>query len=295
MLDFRIDTFLCVCKYLNYTKAAKEMNITQPAVSQHIHFLETEYGTKLFLQDGKKMIMTETGKLLFDKMNQIKNDDARLKETISQKNPGQKSISFGVTMTIGEYIIAEPISSYIKSNPDINVSIHFGNTKDLLQRLQDGELDFALVEGNFPESGYETLLFSREEFIPVCSAEHVFKHTPHSINDLFSETVLIREPGSGTRNILERYLALNNYSTDCFKKLIQVENMHAIISLMKNDCGITFLYKAAVASSLKDGSIKKIPVKDFRVAHNFTFIWTKGSIYSEEIRNTCKEIKLYAR
>ena len=67
MLDFRIDTFLCVCKYLNFTKAANELNITQPAVSQHIHYLENEYGVKLFSQEGKKLLITDSGKLLYKK------------------------------------------------------------------------------------------------------------------------------------------------------------------------------------------------------------------------------------
>ena len=78
MLDFRIETFLCVCRNMNYTHAAKELNITQPAVSQHIHHLEKEYATKLFIQDGKKIELTESGKILFQKMNQIKNDEELL-------------------------------------------------------------------------------------------------------------------------------------------------------------------------------------------------------------------------
>ena len=291
MLDFRVDTFLCVCKYLNFTKAAKKLSITQPAVSQHIHYLENEYGTKLFSQDGKKLSLTESGKLLYDKMNQIKNDDENLKERLSEIDHGLKDISFGVTMTIGEYIIADPISNYIKKHPDTNLKITFGNTKELLEKLSEGAIDFALVEGYYPENDYETLLFSREDLVPVCSAKHSFDQKPHVIKDLFSERILIREPGSGTRNILERALALSNYSTSDFRHFIQVENMHAIISLMENDCGITFLYKAAVVSGLESHSLKTISLNDFKVEHDFTFIWPKETVFSEEIRAICEEIR----
>ncbi|WP_026499096.1 MULTISPECIES: LysR family transcriptional regulator [unclassified Butyrivibrio] len=291
MLDFRIDTFLCVCRHLNFTKASKELNITQPAVSQHIHHLENEYGTKLFTQDGKKLFLTDNGKLLYKKMNQIKNDDESLKEILSKNNHGLKDISFGVTMTIGEYIIADPISDYIKNHPDTNLMITFGNTSELLKKLSDGVIDFALVEGYFPENDYETLLFSKEEFVPVCSAKHSFNQKPRVIKDLFPERILIREPGSGTRNILERALALNNYSTSDFRNFTQVENMHAIISLIEKDCGITFLYKAAVASGLQSGYLKTIPLDDFRVKHDFTFIWPKDTVFSEEIRAICEEIQ----
>lgn len=293
MLDFRIDTFLCVCKYLNFTKAANELNITQPAVSQHIHYLENEYGVKLFSQEGKKLLITDSGKLLYKKMNQIKNDDIRLKERLTQKDHRIKEISFGVTMTIGEYVIAAPLSGYIKNHPDFDIKILFGNTSELLGKLQDGIIDFALIEGYYPENDYETLLFSREEFVPVCSSNHFFGKKPRKLKDLFSERILIREPGSGTRNILERSLALNNYSTSNFIHFIQVENMHAIISLVKRDCGITFLYKAAVTSELNSGALKTLSLDDFKIEHDFTFIWPKDTIFTEEIHSICEEILQY--
>lgn len=61
MMDFKIDTFLAVCRHMNFTKAAKTLNITQPAVSQHIHYLEDYYGVKLFTYEGKKMHLTDAG------------------------------------------------------------------------------------------------------------------------------------------------------------------------------------------------------------------------------------------
>lgn len=68
MLDFRIETFLCVCKYLNYTKAAEELNITQPGVSQHIKYLENFYGDKLFTYSNKILTLTEAGEKLKNAM-----------------------------------------------------------------------------------------------------------------------------------------------------------------------------------------------------------------------------------
>ena len=64
MLDFRMETFLAVCRYMNFTRAAEKLNITQPAVSQHIRFLEKHYNTKLFRYEGKKLELTEAGEIL---------------------------------------------------------------------------------------------------------------------------------------------------------------------------------------------------------------------------------------
>ncbi len=293
MLDFRVNTFLTVCKYMNYTHAAEELHITQPAVSQHIRFLENEYNTKLFMQEGKKLFLTDSGRIFYEKMNLLKNDELKLMETLSTTNDGLKDISFGVTMTIGEYVIAEPISKYLNSHPEVNFKIHFGNTQELLKSLEEGEIDFALVEGYFPEKTYETRIYKTVDFIPVCSSEHVFARKPKFLKDLFTERIIIREPGSGTRNILEKNLAIHNFDVSDFVKYIQVENMHSIIQLLSLDCGISFLYKSAVQKELQSGVLREIPLKDFSMQHNFTFLWQKRSIFSAEIAETVSELTEY--
>jgi len=83
LMDFRINTFLEVCRQMNFTKAAKALNITQPAVSQHIQYLEDYYGVELFAFEGKKMSLTEAGKMLYQAATTIKHDDIFLKERIN--------------------------------------------------------------------------------------------------------------------------------------------------------------------------------------------------------------------
>ncbi len=295
MLDNRVDTFLSVCEHMSYTKAANELHITQPAVSQHIKFLENVYGTKLFEQIGKRIILTNTGKLLYEKLRLIKNDEERLKLTLSSAPKSSQCINLGVTMTIGEYVIAKPISRYLEYHPYTNFKISYNNTKTLLEYLQNGLINFALVEGYFPKDEYNTMTFSSENFIAVCNKNHVFKSCPKTLSDLFSERLLIREPGSGTRNILERNLAIHNYSVDNFKHFIQVENMHSIIQFLILDCGISFLYEAAVKNEIESGSLKKIPLKDFSMRHDFTFIWQKDSIFSKETEEICSELNTAAK
>lgn len=133
MLDFRVATFLTVCKTLNFTRAADELNLTQPAVTQHIHFLEKYYGVKLFRYDKKVLYLTDEGKILYERLNSIRKDEDEIQNELRFKKDIFPLISFGVTMTIGEYAIVEPIASFISSHPEINIHIHYGNTYDLLK------------------------------------------------------------------------------------------------------------------------------------------------------------------
>ena len=293
VLDFRVDTFLCVCRFMNFTHAARELNITQPAVSQHIKYLEDFYCVKLFEQDGKKLLLTDEGRILCDKMMLIRNDEKKLRDTLLKKSQLEKNVSFGVTMTIGEYVVSSPVSQYLKKHPEVNFKIHFSNTQDLLKSLENGEIDFALVEGYFPEKTFETLVYKTVDFVAVCSSNHVFKNKPRFLKDLFEERLIIREPGSGTRNILERNLALQNYSVENFSHYIQIENMHSVIQLLLEDCGISFLYRAAVEKELKEGSLMQIRLKDFSMKHDFTFLWQKDSAFAGEIKMLCSELKSF--
>lgn len=142
MLDFRVSTFLTVCEYMNYTKAAEALHITQPAVTQHIHYLEKLYHIKLFQHDGKKLLLSPAGKILLRTASAIKSDEQFMKEQISRLSPSGLALRFGTTMTIGEAVISEPLASYLSRHPGDSLSLIISNTDDLLKRLQHRRYPF---------------------------------------------------------------------------------------------------------------------------------------------------------
>ena len=151
MLDFRTNTFLTVCETMNFTEAAKRLNITQPAVSQHIRFLENEYNTQLFLYHNKQLYITQTGKILKKRLMTMRNDQLSILEEMKSVSGDIELLSIGVTMTIGEYAVVDRIADFMNHHPDMNLHIHFGNTSQLLSLLDEGKINLALVEGNYPK------------------------------------------------------------------------------------------------------------------------------------------------
>lgn len=290
MLDFRIQTFLSVCKHLNFTNAAEELHITQPAVSQHIRYLEHLYGTELFTRDGKRIELTAAGELLLATMTVLRNDEQAMIKRMQLCRSGKRRLTFGVTKTIGEYVIAAPLAQYLKSHPETDIHIQSGNTSFLLKCLHEGTLDFALVEGYFKSNTYETMVYRTEEFVPVCATNHVFSREVTELEDLLPERLIVREYGSGSRDILERNLAVNSIHVTDFAHIVEVENVHTIVSLLRQDCGISFLYEAAVRHELNKGKLRVIPLSNFHMKHDFTFLWNKGSAFAEEYRRICNEL-----
>ena len=117
MIDFRMKTFLTVCECMNFTRAAQVLNLTQPAVSQHIRYLEEQYDTPLFIREKKKLYLTDAGQILKDSLETLQSDDHRMKIRMQQSMAGKKGLTFGVTMTIGEYAVIPSLARFLKAHP----------------------------------------------------------------------------------------------------------------------------------------------------------------------------------
>lgn len=328
MLDFRVATFLTVCETMNYTRAAEALHITQPAVSQHIHYLENYYDTKLFLSSGKKLELTATGKLLYQSLSAISHDTDILKLQFSQLERRQSTLRLGSTLTIGEFVLKMPLVHYIKNHPEINLSYQIADTHILVEELKKGEIDLALIEGYYQKQDFNSLLYRKEKFYPVCSTN--YRLTPNttlkdnktveqlsmkaqtsgqildnrssdtqtsdnlymdslSLDNLLNETLLVREKGSGTRNVLEHYLEEYHLSVSDFKKVIEINNLNVIRSAAKEGCGITFLFESVIREDLDAGTIRQLNIKGFPISHDFTFLWQKNSIHGEWYKKLCHE------
>ncbi len=278
-----METFLTVCQCMNFTRASEKLNITQPAVSQHIRFLEKHYNTKLFRYEGKKLQLTGAGEILRNASLTMKHDELSIQDEML-KAEDEKELRFGATRTVGDALMGNILERYLRKYPEARIHMEVDNTRELLMRLDEGEIDFALVEGFFKKSEYESQVYSVENYIAVCSPDHQFQKEPVSVEDLFQERLLLREQGSGTREVLERYLSAKNLSLADFRKVMEAGSLQTIKELTKAGCGITFLYEVAVRRELADGVLKRIPLEYFHISHEFAFIWRRGSIYADRYR-----------
>lgn len=290
MLDFRVETFLTAADTLNFTKTATILNITQPAVSQHIHYMENEYGAKLFIQKGKKLYLSEEGVALRDALTTIKLDEKRLREDISHLS-AKRPLKFGATMTVGEFMMPEVLSGSVLAKGPRNITMEVDNTETLLAKLEKGYIDFAVVEGYFPKSGYDSFTYSKERYIGICSPSSGFARGDYSLADLTADNVITRERGSGTREVLEHALVEHNLSLEDFVSVIEIGNLGAIKKIVSSGSGISFMYEAAAAAELEKKELCPIRIRDFDITHDICFIWRKNSIYADEMEGIYRMLK----
>jgi DNA-binding transcriptional LysR family regulator len=273
---------------MNYSAAANDLNLTQPAVSKHIHSLEEYYNVKLFEYSNRKLTLTKEGVYLKNAMNAMNHDTLRIKNEITG-NRQKRKLKIGATLSIGNFYLPESLITYIKANANTDISVTIADTKELLKRLDSGELDFILCEGNFNKSDYSYKLIKHSRLEAFCGIGYDIVGVAR-IQDLFSHRILIREIGSGTREIFEHYLYEKGYGVDCFASCYEINNAELIIRMMEENMGFSVLYNDVCERSVKDGRIKKIPIADMNLDHEFNAVWTKGSIYGEEYKKIISEI-----
>ena len=129
--------------------------MTQPAVSQHIQFLENYYGVILIAEKGKNFSLTDEGKAFEQYVKTLKANSERILPLLDRIKNKSKPLNFGATLTIGEYTIPPILSQIFKEDPEIDISMHVENTHILQKMLWEGKIDFALLEGHFKGNEFE--------------------------------------------------------------------------------------------------------------------------------------------
>lgn len=281
MLDYRVETFLAVCQTKNYTRAAEQLNITQPAVSQHIKYLEDYFGVKLFEIKGKQFSITSEGEEVYHLARILKLNITKFKEHLLT-NTGNKEISLGATRTIGEFILPPIIAAYGKEYPSHIIKMKVDSAEGLLEKVKYGEMDFAFIEGPFDETDFNVIEFMEERYIPVCSPQFELAGQEVTIEMLTKYPLILKEENRSSGSEMEQWLLQNNRNIDNFKTVHLVNNLPVIKEMVKNNIGISFLYETSVRKELLTGDLVSIPIKNYDVKRKFKFVYRKFSSYDDE-------------
>lgn len=274
MIDLRLNTFITLAKINSYTKAAEILNITQPAVSQHIKFLEDYYGVQLFKKQGRSIKLTDEGKVLLSYASEIEMLYKAAEIEIKNKSGIVKTYNVGASMTIGGYVLPEILAKYKKVYRNITILMQVKNTEEIVENLMNRSLDFAVIEGPFDKNKFRFKKFRDDELVLAVSPEHDFaKQKQVDIKDIISGNLILRERGSGTRKIFEDKLAESGYKLKGMENYMEIGSISAIKSLVESNLGYTIISKETIKKELSMGTIRVVPIKDIHVMREFNFIY----------------------
>lgn len=275
MIDYRYKTFSVLAELLNYTKTAEYLNLSQPAVTKHIQYLENHLEIQLFNYKNRKLTLTEQGSYLKTEIDRVNQETTLIKAKLAKKSI-KKILSVGASRTTGEYFIADKLQQFTLTQKNAEVDLVIDNTKNILSLLDQGKIDIALISGPFDKNSYHTQLFLEDAIVAICSPDNPLADLKEAVfSDLKNERLMVREKEAGISGALKVALSENKLKLNQFSERTTIGNIHLIKELVKKDEGISFLYNISVVDDIEDESLSSILLTDFSYTQSFYLVWNK--------------------
>lgn len=271
-MDQQLQVFVTVVEKQNFSRAAEELHMTQPAVSQYIRTLETNVGTRLLERSNKYVHLNKVGEIVYHHAKEILGLYTKMQRLVDDvTNVANGPISIGASYTFGEYVLPHIIANLKEAYPDIQPTVTIGNTTEIAELVAGYQLDVGIVEGHFKDQKLSVEEFAEDQMVVVASPNHgLAQHKGNvDMNVLQNETWVVREIGSGTREATENMfyqlgLTPTNYmsfgSTQPIKESVEA------------GLGISLLSKWAIQKELKHGDLCILNVKGLPFFRRFSIV-----------------------
>src|SRR5579872_2471569 len=280
MISQRIRVFQAVATHLSFSRAARELSLSQPAVSFHINALKKAYGVELFERVGKRLYLTDAGRTLADYVHRL----ALLEEEAHialEELKGLESglLVVGASATIGIYLLPEVVGEFRNRHPGIKVSLRVGNKRHTLERLLRNELDFGLVAGPVEEPALAAEPYLEDELVVIVSPAHRFAREPVVYpGELRRDTFLVREEGSGTQELMEQRLTQLGITP---ADTMQLGSTEAIKQAVAANLGISTASRYSVEAELESHRLCQANVPSLRTHRRLLLLHHKDKRLSK--------------
>lgn len=276
--DFRLQVFHTVAQRLNFTRAAKELFITQPAVTRHIHELEQHFKVKLFERNGTRIKLAPAGKRLLQHTEELFAVYRNLEFDMSSLTQGFSGRLFlGGSMTTAPYIIPPILADFHRRYTEVQVSLTTGNTQQIEQALEGQQIDLGIVEGHSRNPSIKYTEFMKDEIVLVSNLAHpLAKKQSIRPEELTRIPLLLREPGSGSLEVLAHALKGVGIKLSQLQKEMQLNTTEIIKSYLQHAPCMAFLSINAVLKELQNNEFTIVEVKGLKIERSFYFARLQG-------------------
>lgn len=273
--NFRLKVFRAVAEQLNFHKAAEQLFLTQPAVTLQIKALESDLGVRLFDRASGRVSLTRQGSILLEYGNKLAAMVSEAERKLSCKDSKVSGeLSLGVSTTIAQYVLPRLLRAFIADYPNIDLTLHSGNTTQIVQLLLAGKVSVGLIEGPARDRGVRSEPFMEDELVPITAVDAPMDNL--SRTEFLQSTLLIREQGSGSRQVVETALKKAGLRLKAFKKVMTLDSTEAIKSAVEVGHGMGFVSRWAISKELQLGTLKVVEVKGLKVTRHFSLITRAG-------------------
>lgn len=274
MINPKIYSLLRVAQYKSYTEAARQLSLTQPAVSQHIHQLEQELNIHIFERVNNELHITPQGEIAVRYARRMVALYEGLKTAISSERQGVSDLAIGITHTAESNPIAEALAKYTANHPGVHIKMITDTINNLYEKLRTFELDLAVVEGRGNNPSLRYTLLDTDCLVLVTSVNHpLAKKGVVTADEIKKENLILRLPDSNTRNLFTSHLQASNLDLSDFNVILEVDNIATIKDLVRRDFGVSVLAQSACLDELKKGKIAAMPIENFSMMREINLVY----------------------
>jgi DNA-binding transcriptional LysR family regulator len=254
--------FVAVALREHVTLGARDLNLTQSATSAAIAALEARHATKLFDRVGRRIVLTDAGRMFL----------AEAKAVLARANAAELVLSdlgqlkrgrllLAASQTIANYWLPRRIHAFHARYPGVEIALTIGNTTTVAADVRDGSIDLGFVEGDTLDADLAVTRVAEDELILVAPPDHRWaREVPHPGTGLAAESWILREPGSGTRSIFEAALPAFGLTPDALNVVLELPSNEAVRSAVEAGAGVTVLSRLVVAQAIAAGALVEIPL-----------------------------------
>lgn len=282
----QLEIFVRLSRTLSVTQTAEELNLSQPAVSIQLKNFQSNFAIPLTEVVHKRLYLTEFGKSVAQKAEEVLRSTEGVNQCLAVYQgeiTGNLRIS---TVSTGKYIAPYLLAPYVKSHPSVEVSLNVSNKAQVLDELTNNAIDIALISLK-PDLRLEEYAFMENEFVLV-------GQKPPTSGDIWSPDrlgtvpILFREPGSATRQMMERYLQQHGIVV---KRSLELTSNEAIKQSVMAGLGYSIMPKVSILSDLELGRLYIQPVRGLPIRSQWSFVWPEGKKLSPQARAFLENIQ----
>lgn len=295
-MDAKMETLLKVCETRNFTQAARQLALTQPAVSQHIRQLERELGVELFVRGEKGLQITPEGEVVAKYARRIQILYQNMAQSLEDQKHNITRLSVGITHSSETGIMAEVLAQYTSLKPGIRITIISDTISNLYYKLKTYALDIAVIEERISDPNFNSVMLATDSLILAVSKDNPLAKKPIvTLEDLKKQNLILRLPDSGTRNLFLSHLESKNVSLDEFNVTLEVDNVATIKDLIRHNFGVSILPRSTFASEMRKGKMAGLTIENLSMTREINMIYHRDFKHTETLQEITRIYREYSR
>ncbi|MBI5814250.1 MAG: LysR family transcriptional regulator [Nitrospinae bacterium] len=294
MIEFRLKVFHVAAKRLSFSKAARDLGLTQPAVTHQVKQLEDHYGTALFERYPNRVELTPAGLALTAKLEKLIDEAEQAEEEIRAfQNTRVGVLKIGASSTIGAYLLPPVLAAMKKRRPGVDLKVLVGNSDEIAVWLADFILDIGIVEGPVTAAKLVRAPYADDELVVVAPPDHpCAKSGAITVAQLAREPFICREAGSGTRSFIDNLVDHDVINIPKENMVLELGSSTAIKNAVREGLGVSILSIKALENELKLGVLAALRVKGKHMVRKLQFLLRESRLRStliNEFMELCRK------